>query len=129
MSKQSDAKWDALYKEAMIAGEEAVSNFKPTPMIVEQHVDMLNDSSPVTRSWYVEAGVCGFAWVNVRPGTCSFAKWLRKNDIGHSSYYGGWDIWISQYNQSMQRKEVHAAAMADFLQKNGITAHARSRMD
>jgi hypothetical protein len=57
-------------------------------------------------------GVCGFAWVVVKPATSSFAKWLKKTGWADKAYGGGLSIWIGGYNQSMTRKEAHAAAMA-----------------
>ena len=58
---------------------------------------------------------CGFAWVNVAPGTCAFAKWLKRTDRARPSYSGGVDIWIYDYNQSYTRKMAHASAMTTAL--------------
>ena len=45
------------------------------------------------------------------------------------SYYGGVDIWVGEFNQSMERKEACAAAMARVLNEAGIKAYSMSRMD
>lgn len=121
--------WQKLYNEADAAGNEAVSKCNVVPMVVQQHANVMDDSSPVTQSWYVSDGVCGFAWVTVRPGNCSFAKWLVKNNLARSAYGGGVSIWISQFNQSMQKKECYADAFAKVLRDAGIKAYAGSRMD
>lgn len=119
-----------IYNEARQAGIDAGTLALPTPMVVEQHSNMLNDKSPVVQSWTVPDGVCGFAWVNVRPANCSFAKWLKINNLGKTdSYAGGCKIWVHEFNQSMERKEKYAYAFADVLNKHGIKAYAGSRMD
>lgn len=78
----------------------------------------------------VMRGACGFAWVNVKPGTSRFARWLKANKLARpDSHYGGVTIWISDYNQSIYCKELHAVAMARVLQEAGINAWAMSRDD
>jgi hypothetical protein len=118
-----------LYARAYAAGRAAGEACNPAPMIVDQHADVLDDASPITQSWYVPSGVCGFAWVNIRPGSSSFARWLTAQGYARRSYYGGIDIWISDYSQSYDRKIAHAQAMARVLQDAGITAHATGRLD
>ena len=119
-----------IYKEADRAGMEALNKCLPNPMIVEQHVNQLDDNSPVAKSWFVEDGVCGFAWVNVKPGNSPFANFLKANDLGRKdSYYGGVTIWVTAGNQSMQKKEAYAEAFAEVLNQNGIKAYAASRLD
>ena len=54
----------------------------------------------------------------------------KKEGIGKTdSFEGGYMIWISAYNQSLQKKEAYAVAFAEVLSKNGIRAYAMSRMD
>lgn len=119
-----------LYSKAQAAGVLAASGAKVAPMVVYE-ADVLS-GQPVAggKSWFVEDGVCGFAWVNVKPGNCAFANWLKAKGYGRAdSYAGGVCIWISDYNQSLQRKEAHAHAMAKVLSDAGIKAYAGSRMD
>jgi hypothetical protein len=73
--------------------------------------------------------MCGFAWVNVRPGTSSFARWLKRADLARRAYHGGLDIWVRQFNQSHERKVAYARAYADVLQDAGVTAYAGDRLD
>jgi hypothetical protein len=115
--------------EANKAGEEAVKAIKPTPVVVQQHVNMLDDSSPVVKQWVVPDGVCGFAWVHIKPATTPFVRWLKRNGIGRRSYYGGWDIPIHSYNQSYEKKMAHANAMAKSLCEKGINAYGDGRLD
>lgn len=121
---------EQIYNEAHIAGCIAVASLKVRPMIVSEHVNPLDDSSNVVRQYYVEDGVCGFAWVKIRPARGNFVRWLKEKKIGRAnSFEGSYDIWISDYNQSMQKKEVYADAFARVLVKKGIKAYCQSRMD
>ena len=57
-------------------------------------------------------------------------KFLKDNDIGRKdSYYGGHTIWVSDFGQSVTRKENYARAFAKVLGDNGITAYNMSRLD
>ena len=123
--------YTVLYNEARIAGLEAVRKCTPTPMVVGEPTTLFgNDVDYSKKTYFVADGVCGFAWINVKPGNSPFANWLKKTDKGKSSHYeGGVTIWVSEFNQSMQKKECYAQAFADVLRKSGIRAYAMSRMD
>lgn len=126
----NDQDFRKIYEEALQAGLEAGRNFKPTPMIVEEHKNMLDDNSPVVKEYFIADGVCGFAWVRIKPATQPFARWLKKVGIVDSpDYYGGYSIWCHEFNQSMQRKEAWAGAVAEVLNRYGIRCHAQSRLD
>lgn len=118
-----------IYKAAREAGLKAGNVHEPVPMIVQQHANMADDNTPVVKEYFVPNGVCGFAWVNVAPGTCAFARWLVKQKLAHKAYYGGVDIWVSEYGQSMEKKMMYAAAFAKVLNEHGITAYAGDRID
>ena len=75
-------------------------------------------------------GMCGFAWVNVKPGNSRFAKWLRDNGLARKDgYYGGVTVWVSQFGQSSTRKIAYAGAFAAVLREAGYNACARGRLD
>lgn len=104
------------------AGMEAGNRVIPTPMVVvnantEQVVDVVDD------------GLCGFAWVTIRPARGAFVNYLKAREWGSPGYNGGWEIWVSNFNQSMTRKEAYARAFASVLQNYGINATAGSRLD
>lgn len=125
-----EANFIAIWNEAVEAAEKAMKECKPIPMVVQQHSNQLDDASPVEKEYFVEGGVCGFAWVIVKPGTSSFAKWLKRNGHGKtSSYYGGIGIWPKGGGQSLQRKEAYTQALASVLRKHGIDAYSMSRLD
>lgn len=122
--------WEETQADGYVAGTDAI----PTPMIVEQHANPLDDASPVVQDWHVSEGACGFAWVNfsMKKGIGrKFGKWLIDNDHARKDdYYGGCTIWVAEHGQSITRKEAHAHAMAQTLQRAGIEdAHGMSRMD
>jgi hypothetical protein len=81
---------------------------------------------------------CGFAWVNVKPGTSRFARYAKalNTNARHlssgwraDSYYGGITLWVSDYGQNMQQKEAYTNAYAEVLRRHGIAATSNSRMD
>jgi hypothetical protein len=121
--------WAAVYAEAHVAGLAAGKAAIPEPMVVVGHANPLDDSSPVTERHFVSEGVCGFAWVVIHPGNCSFAVWARKQDLARAHYGGGVSVWVGEFNQSMTRKEAYAHAFAEVLNKHGVKAYAGSRMD
>jgi hypothetical protein len=126
------AQYELIWRRAHGAGLDAGEACTPTPMVVSQHANPLNDSSPVSKAWFVGDGACGFAWVVVRPGNCAFAKWLVKNGHARKAYGGGVQVWVSQFSQSMARKEAYASAFAKVVTAAGlpgVTAYSNSRMD
>lgn len=107
-----------IYREACEAGRLAVDSMTPNAMVVVGG----------GQTYYVADGVCGFAWINV-PGNSAFGKFLKNEKGCRTGYPKGINWWISEYNQSMERKEAFAYAAAKVLQKYGIKAQAYSRMD
>ena len=130
-TNKKNAAHEKLYRLAHTAGLAAAERCNPAPMVVQEHANMADDNSPVVQSYHVPDGVCGFAWIIVRPGTCSFARWLVKSGHGKKAYHGGIQIWVSGFGQSMQRKEAYAEAFARVLNDNvpSMTAYPQSRMD
>ena len=120
-----------IYTEAHALGIKAGNGCSPTPMVVGTPTTPLgNDIDYSKDTYYVSDGVCGFAWVNIKPARGKFVKYLKDNDIGRKdSYYGGYTIWVSGFGQSMTRKENYARAFVKVLNDNGLKAYAMSRMD
>lgn len=129
-----ETKWEDLWCEADAAGKAAAAALYDSgqlqPMVVQQHANMMDDQSPVVKSYYVPEGPCGFAWVVVRPGNHSFALWCKKHQKARPNYGGGMMVkWVHEYGQSMQLKEAYARAFAEVLRGAGINAYSSSRMD
>lgn len=140
----------ALYERALEAGAAALVEATPTPMVVGEAASLFSDEfKPGAKTYFVEGGVCGFAWVNLKSkgGGMKFINSLvkvglaKKGEDRYSdgfnntarfrkdSYYGGYTFWVSEGGQSMERKEAFARAFAGVLTETGLTAYARSRMD
>ena len=81
----------------------------------------------VVREHVVNDGVCGFASVIIKD--IKFANALKKMGLGRKNYGGGYALSVSDFNQSLTRKEAYAHAFAKVLNDNGITAYTDSRMD
>jgi hypothetical protein len=130
-------KFEALYQKAHDAGvaavQEAVKQQKIAAMVVGTPTTPFgNDIDPKQPVYYVADGPCGFAWVNIKPGNCRFANWLKKKNLARKdSYYGGVTVWVSEYNQSLQKKEIYAGAFAQVVYDSGEvkSAYMSSRMD
>ena len=122
-----------ILKEAEQAGHDAMNATTPTPMIVGEPVDMFDLNSPIDyskKTYHVSGGVCGFAWVSVRPANSRFANFLKKKGIGRlDGYEGGLSISIREGGQSLALKEAFASAYAGVLKNHGIKAYSRSRID
>ena len=120
-----------LFRKAHEAGMAAGAATTPAPMVVNKHASPLDDSSPVVKSWVVPDGVCGFAWVTIRPATSAAARYAKefiKRGV-HKGYHGGIEIMVHEFGQSLTRKEAYARAYARVLEAAGIRATADSRID
>lgn len=127
--EKRESEFLALFGRAHEAGMRALDATRPTPMVVSQHASPIDNASPVVQQWYEPEGMCGFAWVVVRPGTSSFARWLTKTKRARPAYRGGVSIWVNGSTQSIQRKESYARAFAAVLKEAGINAYSDSRLD
>lgn len=117
-----------IYDKADKAGREAVEQADIRPMVVNAHTNVLDDTSTIKESYYVADGPCGFASIEF-PANTSWARWCKKNNIGNKHTGTGYYIWVSEYNQSLQKKEKYASAFAKVLNGYGIKAYSSSRMD
>jgi hypothetical protein len=127
-----------ILAEADAAGKEAVKKAKIIPMIVGEAKNLFSNeidyNKPVE---LVEDGYCGFAWTYVYPehkGNTKLGKQERKilEAFGFEQDYCNpkkYTLWVSDFNQSMQKKEAYARAFAAVLSSFGIRAGAQSRMD
>jgi spermidine/putrescine-binding protein len=126
-----------IHNDAVKAGLEALNKCTPTPMVVQEHTNMLDDSSPVAKEWFVEGGVCGFAWIQFKantPENRAFLTGLKQSDLvgkglWDKAYGGGYSYWVSEGGQSLERKIAFAGAFSQVLRDNGIKAYAQNRID
>lgn len=129
---------EVIFAEAAQAAKAAFDACAPTPMVVGEAKAIFGPgSSDIDYSkptYYVADGVCGFAWVRIRPARGKFVAWCKANGIGHKGYYGGWEVasWefgAGRSSQSYQRAYAAAAAAARVLASYGITAYEDGRLD
>ena len=118
--EERNAKFAELWKTACDAGRIAGEAARP---------QLVAAVDTVSGKTYEPFPICGFAWVNVSPGNCQFANWLKKNNLGRKAYAGGVEVWISDYGQGYDQKMAHAAAVAKVLTEAGIKAYAAGRLD
>lgn len=129
--------FESIIEKATAAGKAAVEKLEVVPMIVGQETSLFSNKIDYSKpTYYVADGVCGFAWVDVYPANKGNTKagkeerkllerfGFRKND-----YQKTHQLWVSAYNQSMQKKEAYARAFATVLRENGFKAYAGSRLD
>ncbi len=121
--------WAELLEKANRAGFDAAVACVPRVMVVREENILINNVPVGDKVYYEPDGACGFAWVVIRPGNSPFANWLKKVGKARKHWQSGVCIWISDYNQSMAKKEAHAYAMAKVFAAAGIKAYADSRMD
>lgn len=118
----------AIYREAyeagLIAGKEV-----GVPKFVVGSAIGLSDAIDFSKKTYILEGLCGFAWVNISPARGAFVNWLKAQEIGSKGYYGGYEIWVREFGQSVDRKAAFAGAFAKVLNKYGIDAYGQSRLD
>lgn len=119
--------------EASHAAQLAYNNCQPNAMVVYETVGLSDMPKENGKAWVVADGVCGFAWVVIKPATGSFARWLAKNGIGYKNYYGGWcvnaEALVPGASQSYERKRAAASAAAAVLHAHGIPCRADGRLD
>lgn len=126
-----------ICEKAHTAGMESVKNIVSRSVMVYEETHLFSGKMDHTKPHYIlDDYPCGFAWVDVYPatkGTTREGKEERKilEHFGFSknTYEKSYQLWISAYNQSMQKKETYARAFADVLRANGLKAYSGSRMD
>ena len=121
-----------LWMAADAAGKVAANEVNVTPMVVGTPTAPFgNEIDYKKKVHFVADGVCGFAWVNLKPSNCKFAKWLQEMGFARpDGYYGGVTISVLDYNQSLTRKAAYAGAFAGVLAAAGFKkVYAYSRID
>jgi hypothetical protein len=141
--KMSKPEMKALIARAAEAGEKAYREAVPTPMVVYTPKNVMaslmggddGGADPSQPVYGVSEGVCGSAWVNIRPGGSRFARYLIKEGMGRTNSYSGgvdirmWALCGDRGSQSLTRWDAAARAVAAVLRDGGITAYAESRID
>ena len=127
-TKEAKVDFQTIYNMADKAGKEAAEKCIPTPMVVTEHSNPLDDNSNVVKQHFVPDGICGFSSIKFA-GNTSWAKWVIKNNLAKKSYNKGYYIPVFDYNQSMELKSAYSNAFVKVLNQNGIKAYSESRID
>ena len=121
--------FSALYEKADAAGKAAAQASVPTPIVVGEETSPFSGVIDYAKpTYYVADGLCGFAWVSFK-GNTAWGRWAKKAGKAKPAYGGGLQVWVSNYGQSVTRKEAYAQAFAAVLREQGIEAYAGSRLD
>ena len=118
-----------IYVEAYEAGLAAGKDAETPQFVVGSPTTPLGNDIDFKKKTDVLDGLCGFAWVTISPARGAFVNWLKANELGSKGYYGGYEIWVREFGQSVDRKAAFAGAFAQVLEKYGISAYAGSRLD
>jgi hypothetical protein len=124
--------YSQIHNECHAAGMAAGINCRPMPMLVGEGTSLFSNEIDYNRpTYFVESGACGFAWVTIYPGNSKLANAYKKLGLARKAYGGGVQVWVSEFGQSVERKEAYAVAYARKLQE--LTGETRiypgSRLD
>ena len=147
MGLGAEESWVTVYQKAINAGMTALQGCTPTPMIVTQHENAMDDNSPAKKQYYVGDGMCGFASVTfllTNGVTRQFIGTLKKAlivgtyeqswdtpsiRIYKNNFGSGYSFSVREGNQSYEKKTAFAKAMSKVLEDAGINCYWDSRVD
>ena len=118
-----------IYVEAYEAGMKAGNEVGVPKFVVGTPTTPLGNDIDFKKETFIMDGLCGFAWVTIKPARGAFVNYLKGRQVGSNGYYGGFEIWVREFGQSVDRKTAFARAFADVLNKYGINASVGSRLD
>lgn len=130
--------YDVYIRAAMEVADEAFLACKPVPMVVGQAADLFSNKIIPGTEEIVEDGLCGFAWVRIKPARGPLIKYLKKIDFGNKSFSEpGWYISFydicpkRSHSQSIARKEAACRAFVAKMQEfmPDLTIFMESRLD
>ncbi len=110
--------YETAFKKAFQEASNTGENHVPTPMVVTERINPLDNESPLKNVYEpISDGVCGFAWIVIYPGTSSLAKYAKKYQGFAPHYYGGVALNVRKYGQSYERKTMFAHTFVETLTK------------
>lgn len=121
--------------EASEGAEQAVKDCTPRAIVAGTALGLSNEIDYSKQTYYIEGGVCGFAYVVIKPARGKFVAELKKRKIGSAHYYGGYSVSSYEFarsirtDQSYERACAAASGAVEVLQSYGINAYVDSRID
>ena len=116
-----------LFQRAYAAGMDALNAAVPVPMRIVE-ADIWGKPKAGSQVWVEPEGMCGFAWVRIK-GNTGFARTMKSMGFFRKAWDRGFEFWVSEGGQSVERKEAFARAFAKVLRDGGVDAYADSRLD
>ena len=110
--------FNAIHIQADKEGRQAAAEAELQMLTIKDQNGRVYDPFPI----------CGFAWVKFA-GNTAWGRWAKKNINARPGYPNGLQIWISDYDQSYDKKVAYARAYANVLKLNGIDAYGDGRLD
>lgn len=127
------AKYARIYQLCVESADRAANACKPTPMIVAQHANVLDDRSPIKKTWIVSGGICGIVIIKL-PLNHPFSRYLVASKRAYKSEQGGVVVrrcttnTRSPLEQSYERQCAATNAFADTLIKHLPTLRNRVKV-
>ena len=124
--------YSEIHNDCHAAGMAAGIKHRPVPVLVGQGTSLFSTEIDYTKQTFLlDDGACGYAWVTIHPGNSKLAREFTKLGIARKAYGGGVQIWVSEFGQSVDRKEAYAYAYAEKLREltGEDRIYAGSRMD
>lgn len=124
--------YSEIHNDCHAAGIAAGIKCRPIPMMVGEAKSIFSNEIDYTKQTYLlDEGACGFAWVTIHPGNSKLANAYKKLGLARPAYGGGVQIWVSEFGQSIDRKEAYAYAYAKKLKEltGEERIYAGSRLD
>ena len=118
---EGETRWTELWALATEAGDAAVEDTLPTPMLVSGPWGQEEGSE------WVVGGAFGYADVAVADARRGFARWLVKN--GRASTVRGRGAVLMAPPRQFDLSQAWADAFVDVLERNGIECESRSWLD
>ena len=117
--------YQEIIDKATEEGHKALWQTKPNPVGWVQ-ADL--DDKPIGKTYIVDEGLCGGAYIILTDSRSEFVKWCKTNDkLSIDKNIGGKGYTISTFDahrdyrgQSAERYEACAEAFAKVLQENGV---------
>jgi hypothetical protein len=125
-------KYESIHNECHQTGLLVGVRVNTRPMLVGEAKSLLSNEIDYTKKTYLmDDGPCGYAWVTIRPGNSKLANAYKKLGLAKSAWNGGVEYWVSEFGQSVDRKAAYAEAYAAKLRQltGHETIYSGSRLD
>lgn len=127
--------YNQIIERAIEAGEKALYECKPTPVVFYE-ADLFNNDKPIGKIGKPDPeGNCGGAYITGINGNDPFIKWAKRYnpELIRKGIYKGYDLLsltnrmkVPYHGQSAERFESFAKAFAKVFNDNGIKCYIKT---